>query len=301
MPEYNNRKIHPQEVMQESRIASSKSHGWRGIIVNRNAEQPSDVMNALPMTHHYINLVTKMVNVGRPARQISRFADLTFEGEMKPGVMFLIPARVPGFFSWTTLDHTICLGLDPQHLQLIAEESFAMNPRRVELLGHPNLSDATIERLAHLFNEELEADAANGTLYADSLATALAVHLLRTRCAFAPVVREYKGGLSKFQLNKVIGYINDNLSQDVSLAELSSAAGLSSFHFARAFKQSTGFAPHQYVIRRRIERAKILLKENKLPLSEIALSTGFTNQSHLSQVFRRLVGASPAAYRNSTK
>lgn len=289
--------IHPTDVVPpEFRVLSSTERGWRGIIVHRNIEPPSE-MNVPPTSHHYISLFTSLVNVGKQARQISRFADLSFEGEARAGAMFVIPAAVPSFFSWVTVDHTITIAVEPDYLRETAEKSFGMNPHRVELLGHTNLYDANIERLAHLLNEELEMNEANNSLYADSLSTALAVHLLRTRCAFAPLEREYKGGLSKFQLRQIVDYINDNLSNNFKLFELAAVVQMSEYHFAKQFKRTTGLAPHQYVIRCRVERAKSLLRQTDLPISETALQLGFHDQSHFTNLFRRWVGVTPKAFR----
>lgn len=167
-PKSNNKPKHlrPQELVLESQIVSSNLRNWCGVVVSRNIERPNE-LNTPPITHHFINLMTKRGNSGQPVRQISRFADLSFEGEYEPGGMFVIAAGVPGFFSWTTIDHTLTLAIELEHLRRVAEESFGMNAQKVKLNGRINLRDGNIERLAYLFNDELERDAANGALYVD--------------------------------------------------------------------------------------------------------------------------------------
>lgn len=147
------------------------------------------------------------------------------------------------------------------------------------------------------FLKELEAGCSAGRLYADSLATALAVHLVKSYASVEPVIRNYKGGLPQYKLRRALEFINDNLAEDLSLASVAAAANSSESHFARLFKQSTGRAPYQYVTERRVECAKHLLATTDLPLTEIALLVGFSSHSHFTAVFRKLTGITPKAYR----
>jgi AraC family transcriptional regulator len=100
-------------------------------------------------------------------------------------------------------------------------------------------------------------------------------------------------------LGRVTDYIEANLDRPVSLVTLAKVAGLSVFHFAHVFKETTGFAPHRYVLQRRIERGVALLREQHLSISDIALRCGFANQSHFAGAFRRALGVSPHEYRSS--
>ena len=108
------------------------------------------------------------------------------------------------------------------------------------------------------------------------------------------VPRLSRGGLSPALKQRICEYIESHLDEKISLEVLSSMAGLSAYHFARAFRQSLGTPPHGYLVQRRLERVKQMLRESKLPLSEIALATGFSDQSHLARHFRRLTGTSPS-------
>jgi AraC family transcriptional regulator len=98
-------------------------------------------------------------------------------------------------------------------------------------------------------------------------------------------------------LRQVFGYIEDNLGRELSLSEIAGVAGVSVSHFKTLFRESVGIPAHQYVIRRRLERAKSLLAEGKLSISQIALDTGFAHQSHLAHHMRRVLGVSPRALR----
>ena len=135
---------------------------------------------------------------------------------------------------------------------------------------------------------------------ATSLATETVLfRLASARFDFLTNHRSGRGGLPKTRLNRALEYIEANLDRDLHLDELAKACGFSSFHFAKLFKQSTGASPHQYVLERRLERAKALLRMPELSLSQISLDTGFADQSHLTNVFRKFLGVSPAKFRAS--
>jgi AraC family transcriptional regulator len=106
------------------------------------------------------------------------------------------------------------------------------------------------------------------------------------------------GVLAKHKLRAVLEYIHEHLDAELCLDQLAAVAHVSPYHFARLFKKSTGLPPHQYVIARRIERAKELLREReRLPLAEVAAEVGFACQSHFTRHFKRLVGVTPRRFR----
>lgn len=111
----------------------------------------------------------------------------------------------------------------------------------------------------------------------------------------------HRGGLPAAAVKRVRAYIEGHLAERVSIEQLAAVAGFSVFHFARAFKQSQGKTPHEYLVDRRIAHAHTLLKETTRPLSEIALVSGFADQSHLARRFKKRVGVSPRAFRQSQR
>jgi AraC family transcriptional regulator len=139
-----------------------------------------------------------------------------------------------------------------------------------------------------------------GRLYADSLAIALAMQLVR-RYSSLKDVHMGLGGMAPHKLRKAISLIDHHLAEEeegrVALRVVAKEVGMSYFHFSRAFKQSMGMSPTNYIAERRIERAKKLLQETELPISEIALRAGFSSQSHFTTSFRRVAGATPKAFR----
>ena len=113
----------------------------------------------------------------------------------------------------------------------------------------------------------------------------------------APTVGSLRGGLPPRVLRRVREHIDGNIEKRISVEALARLANLSVCYFVRAFKQSVGLTPHDYLIRRRVERTKELLSDTEMPLSEIALAAGFADQSHCARRFRQHVGMSPRDYR----
>ena len=110
-----------------------------------------------------------------------------------------------------------------------------------------------------------------------------------------------RGGLPPRALRRVREYIEAHLEQNISVQALAATAGLSMFHFAREFKRSEGVTPHDYLVQCRVRRAQELLAGTDLPLSEIALASGFSDQSHCARRFREHVGITPSSYRWSIR
>lgn len=128
--------------------------------------------------------------------------------------------------------------------------------------------------------------------------------LLGVVAAGQPLTRlrtQSRGGLPPRVLRRVRDYIETHLDDSISLQDLASTAGLSISHFTRAFKQSEGMTPHRYLLHRRVRRALGLLAETTLALSEVAMASGFADQSHFCRQFRRFVGATPSRYRWLTR
>jgi len=188
--------------------------------------------------------------------------------------------------------------LEPLHFARMAHES--IEPDSVELIPHFSKPDALISQIMLALKTEIEIGAAGSNLYAESMITALFAHLLRHYCSRSRSLPNYKDGLPKYRLKRAIEYIHEHIGEGFSLETLASVVGISQFHFARMFKQSTGLTPHQYLVEKRLERAKKLLVDSELTISDIAYSCGFASQSHLTRLFRQHLNITPKAYRQNT-
>ena len=143
----------------------------------------------------------------------------------------------------------------------------------------------------------IEAGPSGSRLYAEALGMVLVHELLRLNGGAQPAPK--RGGLAGWQQRSVAQYIEENLSEQISLAELAQLVHLSVFHFSRAFKQSFGMPPHRYHTRRRIERAKVFLASLNQSVTEIAFDTGFSDTSSFTAAFRKWTGRTPTEYRRS--
>jgi AraC family transcriptional regulator len=151
---------------------------------------------------------------------------------------------------------------------------------------------STIAALAN----ELYSPSERGSLYADTLADALAVHLVHISSRRAEIALP-RCRLSGPALQRVCDLIEADVGGELSIAELAREAHLSPYHFSRAFKAATGLPPHGYLTARRIEHARELLATSEMALGEIALEVGFSSQAHFTDCFHRLVGVTPRDFR----
>ena len=154
-------------------------------------------------------------------------------------------------------------------------------------------ADPVIERLAWLLLKSSDHQTCTSGLYIDGIAIAIVARLLDA-CRAG---RTSRNGLVKWRLKRVQDFIEAELSEPLSLADLARCAGLSRMHFAAQFRAATGMRPHEYVVRRRIQRAQEMLLTTAEPLVEVALSVGFQPQAHFTTVFRRLLGETPGRWR----
>ncbi len=178
-----------------------------------------------------------------------------------------------------------------------AEEVAGYDPTRLSLVRCSGIQDPLLTQLGFALWQELEQSAPAGKLYAQTAAQMLAVHLLRHYTSERRTFKDLSQGLTDQQMRRVMDFVQAHLEQDLSLESLAQQTGFSPYHFTRLFRQATGESPHQFVLRQRIERARHLLKESDVPLVHVARESGFADQSHFTQVFKRHFGLTPRAYR----
>jgi len=171
------------------------------------------------------------------------------------------------------------------------------NIDNIELVPQWQIRDPLIENIGLALKAELELNGAESKFYAESMATALAMHLLSRYSSRQPQIKQYTDGLSNYKLKEVIDYIQENLNKKLTQVELSKLVHMSPHYFATLFKQSMGMTPYQYVMKSRIEKAKQLLLKRDLTIVEICGEVGFQNQSHFTRIFRQYTNVTPKRFR----
>jgi AraC family transcriptional regulator len=171
----------------------------------------------------------------------------------------------------------------------------------LELLPVGLERDPVIARLGDEIAAEIQSPGLASAVAIDSAMLLLAVNLIRRWSNQAGAVRQPNGGLAPWQVRLATDYLRDNLARDIPLAELAAVVSLSPFHFARAFKQSVGSPPYVYQFGLRVDRAKRLLADTTLPVTEIASLVGYEAPQTLARAFQRSVGVTPTAYRRERR
>jgi len=216
---------------------------------------------------------------------------------MHAGDIIVAPAGAPRILRHKEETEAVKVLLALSFVDTILETIAPERVGEIELLDYFGTRDSHIEELVRRLFAELRADALGSRLCAESLATELAVHLIRNystagRAAASPFTM-----FPRYKLQRVTDYIQDNLKEELTLERMSQTLSMSPYHFAHAFKQAVGLAPHRYVVKCRIDRAKSLLRDTDLSVTEIAHQVGFANQSHFSVAFHKLTGQTPRRYR----
>jgi AraC family transcriptional regulator len=218
------------------------------------------------------------------------------------GSISVVPAGIPTRWRWHGTKSSLHVYLEPELVGRIAAETFGLDSARwmlppLDSLALPQLREALLA-----VNAELAAGGAGGPLAAESLANILAVLLIRQTVMPSRTRHGRDGALPHGRLRAVLEYIEEHLDAAPTLTEIAAEAGLNPYHFARQFKAATGLPPHQYVITRRVEKAKHLLREGTdSSLADIAARAGFYDQSQFSRHFKRLVGVTPSQFRTPSR
>jgi AraC family transcriptional regulator len=213
------------------------------------------------------------------------------------GDLEIIPPNLAGVWELKSRDTALVIGLKLRVLEHIVEESGG-DPSKLRIFNRFQARDPQIEHIGWALKAEMESGYPSGRAYTDALATGLAARIVRNHSSSARAPRVMKAEMPGRKLKAILGYIEDNLGRDLGIEEIAGVAGLSVSHFKTLFRKSLGLPPHQYLIRRRVERAAMQLRKGNAPIGQIALENGFCHQSHLALHTRRVLGVSPRELRN---
>ena len=236
------------------------------------------------------------IHLGRSVYMICQRGGQSHRGMRVHGDIDIVPAETPCVWEPNGPDTALIVGIDHNLLAETAEQ-LGMPSGQFEVVNRFGIRDSQIENIGWALKAEMEAGYPSGRVFRDSLATALAAALVRHHSSLSAIPFPSNTRMSGHRLRQALSYIEDNLKRDLSLSDIAQAAGVSVAHLKATFRQSTGLPVHQYVIQRRVDRARTLLCETDLPISEVAQEAGFAHQSHLATHMRRILGFPPKAVR----
>jgi AraC family transcriptional regulator len=282
---------HLPEVFEQAPTLTSLNSAWSTITLEAFCLPPGETPEFC-LDHYVVS-----IHLGQRLQ-----AECIVEGKSHSvtyfqGTAVICPIHSCHSFRWNAELQVLSLNLKPDLLGLHAIE--LLGREQVELIPHFAFQDGLVYQIGLALQAELRSKGCGSRLYAETLANTLAIHLLQHYSSQNHRTITHNGGLPKHKLKLVTDYINDYLEHELSLKELAAIAQMSQYHFCRAFKQTFGLSPHQYLIQQRVERAKQLLRQGGISLGGVAITCGFSHQSHFHRHFKRLTGVTPKTFLNS--
>lgn len=278
------------QILPQPPLLSSSKAGWNKIQLDY-LYQPAHETPEHSLTRHVLAILMKSA----PLKVERKLDEKYYSSYLPCGHFFLIPAGV---------SHQVWIHGDAEYLVLSLEPDLIHNnadklvdTESIELIPQHCIRDPLILTVGLALKSQLELGSKGSQLYVESAANLIAAHLLQHYATYQPLIRKYSYGLSQSKLTKVVEYINEHLSTNLSLFDIAQQVGMSQSHFSRLFKQSTGLSPWQYVIQRRVEVAKQLLKKKELTIEKISDRLGFTSHSQFTIFFAKYTNICPKRYR----
>ena len=272
-------------------VASSEAAGWQGALL-RCWSGTSPVMVQPPLEQHYL-----VMHLGGPKHVTRKRDGPTVATVVETGSLTLVPAGTA--YVWRTEGPIAFahLYIDPCHLETLVAREFDVGGRVGSLMEGVGLRDPLLEPLLERMITEIQCAAHPSKLLLDSLFESLGIRLVQKHVSGLPQARLDVVALAPHRLRRVFEFMDANIGQDIALADLVVAAGTSQFHFSHAFRLATGHSPYRYLIRRRIEYAKVLLLTGGDSLETISAACGFNRKHQFAVMFKRACGVGPKRFR----
>jgi AraC family transcriptional regulator len=271
-------------------VLSSAARGWYGIEALCYNLTPAH--QPLSITDKWDRLVLYLDGSAMLARQ---FDGKWAHAMTKPGGLNLTPRNSVTIFEWNVPVTNLRLRLTPPLLAQLTDDLGYGDSVHIEMIERFNFRDPFIEQIGRGLLSEMQSGGLAGRLYAESMGQTLGMHLLKNYASVSKHGLSSPRYLNAQQMRRIADYVAERIDQDITLGELAGCVGLSPSYFTRLFKEATGVAPYQYLIARRVERARELLTLFRMTVAEAARLVGFYDQSHLIRHFKRIYGIAPAS------
>jgi AraC family transcriptional regulator len=271
--------------------ATSRERGWSGVTIDLYRPRLNCFQSYPALDHHLICYCPSGTG-----RLLQRRNGAMHEGMVSAGMSLLMPAGCESTWEGNTAA-SARLRLPTALVTEAGEQLGRQSCSSIEIKNVFEARDITIEHMARLLLGELEREPhPTQILIVDQISLAFAAHVLRNYNVFDTADLHDLPSLGRFELSRLTEFIEENIDKPITLAELAALVNVSRFHFTRLFKRSTGVTALSFVERCRIRRAQSLILETEMTLVEIALMTGFADQSHFTRRFHRHVGSTPAVF-----
>lgn len=276
-------------------LCASDNLGWNGVELRSYHYKGLDV--AVPAMRDFVVI---------SYRRGGTFMERRFEGawtqtKCLPGDVSLLTRSQQSHWHWTEDIDVAHVYLSEKLVSNVANEVMDRSVADVRLHDVLKTEDPIVTAAVDTIAREAQQQSMGSALYVESVATQLAVHLLRNYASITLREACGRGHLSPTQARRITEYIDTRLHEPLNLESLATVTGLGVWSFGRRFRQTFGCAPHAYVIGRRVERARRLLTQGIMPVKEIASACGFADQAHMTRVFQVRLHTTPAVLRRNTK
>ena len=245
-----------------------------------------------PMDHHVI-----APTIRGDGFSSVRFGSKEIRTRSISGGVTVAPSGFSGNFECDGRPLASNVFLSRDRLQLCADE--LGGGRAPDLIPRLNAEDPKLFSILTLITREAETPGTHARLYLEHLIDLLCLQLFREHSALPKIdITDGDGGLSAWQVRRVTQYMLDHLDEPVGLQEIARSLQLSRFYFCKAFRRATGHTPHEWLVRLRMQRAKELLGDRRLTITEVGLAVGYQTPSAFAHAFRTVVGLTPTAFRH---
>jgi AraC family transcriptional regulator len=241
---------------------------------------------------------TLFMHDGEPVRATWHVGGKRFNAWVRPGHLWIVPPAIPHTSSFQGPHGGVLLSIG--RLQLERHIGSLLRGGRIELAPVFNLEDGQLEHLLRALLAVARDGWGTDVLMGELLVNAACVRLAKRYAVSKLNIVAPRGGLPKARLNRVLEYVDANLGKNITLSELAGIVNMSLYYFAVLFRQSTGLSPHRYVLNRRVERAKQLLRDPRLSVLDVSINVGFEHQNNFARAFRRVIGISPTQFRRDS-